>query len=59
MLSEKKAEEEKAPEEPQPNNGWMGVQFNTTRERVEMNESVILDTGATFSSVANKELVCY
>ena len=58
MLSEKQTKEEKTPEEQLQSNGWMGVQFNTTREKVEMNESVILDTGATFSSFANKDLVC-
>ena len=36
----------------------MGVEFNNTYKEVNMNDSVILDTEATFISFANGDLLC-
>ena len=60
MLIEKRNEEESKTKENNNivNTSWMGVQFNNTREEVNMDNSVLLDTSATFSSFANGDLLC-
>ena len=60
MLIEKQNEEGTKNEEENNNTNtcWMGVQFNNTREEVNMSDLVLLDTGATFSSFANGDLLC-